>query len=497
MCTLTHRTALRSMIPLLLALAVTACAGKRRTSPPPGPGAGPTISVPSLPQIFAHPAFAYAQSGDSKGASLSDIAERAVRSVVNISSTRIITREPGRSPFQGDPLFERFFPFHSLPREERARSLGSGVIVSATGVVLTNNPVVQNAQEIRVKLSDGRELSAKVVGSDQKSDLAVIQLKGDISRLQALPLGNSGKLRLGEVVLAIGNPFGVGQTVTMGIVSALGRANMGIVDYEDFIQTDAAINPGNSGGALVNMRAELVGINTAILSRTGGYQGIGFAIPSDMVRPIMDSLLQHGRVIRGWLGVVLQDLSEDVAQALKIPITRGVLVSDVVPDGPAAKAGLRRADVITHLDGQPMSSVAHLRNLVAVAGANAWVRLSVLREGQKLELKVKLSALPSEAEARIDRSQGALGGLTLEPLTEADRQKLGLPARISGVVVKSIEEGSSAEGAGLAAGDVILEINRRAVSDPQQFAALYREARGKVLLLVYREGSTMYLLLER
>jgi serine protease Do len=450
-----------------------------------------------LPKILARPAFAYAQSGDGKGASLSDIAERAVKSVVNVSSTRVVTRDPGRSPFHGDPFFERFFPHQNLPREERARSLGSGVIVSAQGVVLTNNHVVQNAQEIRVRLFDGRELGAKVVGSDAKSDLAVIQLKGDTSGLQPLPLGGSGKLRLGEVVLAIGNPFGVGQTVTMGIVSAIGRANMGIVDYEDFIQTDAAINPGNSGGALVNMRAELVGINTAILSRSGGYQGIGFAIPTDMARPIMDSLLQHGRVIRGWLGVVLQDLGEDVAQALKIPLVKGVLVSDVVPDGPAARAGLRRADVITHLDGKPMDSVAHLRNQVAVAGASAAVKLSVLRDGKSIDMMVKLSALPSEAEAKIDSSQGTLGGLTLEPLTDGARRKMGLPTRVSGVMVKSIEGGSAAEGAGLSAGDVILEINRQPVSDPLQFATLYREARGKVLLLVYREGSTMYLLLEK
>jgi serine protease Do len=336
-----------------------------------------------------------------------------------------------------------------------------------------------------------------MLGTDPKSDLAVLRLQGDLHGLRPIAFADSSKLRLGEVVLAIGNPFGVGQTVTMGIVSALGRANMGIVDYEDFIQTDAAINPGNSGGALVSMRAELVGINTAILSRSGGYQGIGFAIPANMAKPIMDSLIKRGRVVRGWLGVVIQDLNADMARVLRIPASKGVLVTDMVPDGPAAKAGLRRDDVITQIDGVAIDSVAHLRNHVAVAGAGATIKLAVLRGGKPLQLAARLSELPSEAVAKLDRSQGALGGLTLEPLTDEARQRLGFPRRVSGVVVKSIDAGSAAADANLREGDIILEINRQAVANPTQFAAVYKQATGKILLLVYRQGSTLYLLLEK
>ena len=446
-----------------------------------------------LEPIVARPAFAQAAPG-ARAVSLSDIAERTVQSVVNIFSTRVVRQAQG--PLHGNPFFDRFFQ-PDVPREQRSRSLGSGVIVSADGLVLTNNHVVENAQEIRVRLADGREVEAKVVGTDPKSDLAVLRLRGDLKGLRAIPFADSTRLRLGEVVLAIGNPFGVGQTVTMGIVSALGRANMGIVDYEDFIQTDAAINPGNSGGALVNMRAELVGINTAILSRTGGNQGIGFAIPANMARPIMESLIKHGRVVRGWLGVVIQDLTEDMARALNMPPTKGVLVTDMVPDGPAAKANLRRDDVITHIDGVAIDSVAHLRNRVAVAGAGSTIKLGVLRGGKPLKLEAKLSELPSEAVAKLDRNQGALGGLTLEPLTDEARQRLGLPRRVSGIVVKSIDAGSAAADAGLREGDVILEINRQAIANPTQFAAIYKQAGGKILLFVYRQGTTLYLLLEK
>jgi serine protease Do len=272
---------------------------------------------------------------------------------------------------------------------------------------------------------------------------------------------------------------------------------MGIVDYEDFIQTDAAINPGNSGGALVNMRAELIGINTAILSRSGGYQGIGFAIPTNMARPIMISLIKSGRVVRGWLGVMIQDLNEEMARALRIALNKGVLVTDVVPDGPAARAGLRRDDVITHIDGVAMDSSAHLRNRVGVAGAEGTIKVSALRGGKTLQLTIKLSALPSEATATLDRSQGALGGLTLDPLTDETRQRLGLPPRASGVLVKSIDAGSAAQDAGLQERDVILQINRQPVANPTQFATIYRQASGKILLLVYRSGSALYLLLEK
>ncbi len=475
-------------------LLVSSCADKKAS--PSATAPEDPVKARSLPSIFARPAFAQVKA-QGKDATLSDVAERAIHSVVNVFSSRVIHRNPGRSPFHGHPFFDRFTPGSRMPQEQRARSLGSGVIINAEGVVLTNNHVVKDAQEIRVKLHDGREFSAKLVGSDPKSDLAVLRLQGDLKQLKPLPIGQSNALRLGEVVLAIGNPFGVGQTVTMGIVSAIGRADVGIVDYEDFIQTDAAINPGNSGGALINMRAELVGINTAILSRSGGYQGIGFAIPTAMAKPIMDSLLTHGRVIRGWLGVMIQELNEEIAKLLKVPVSRGVLITDVVPDSPAAKAGLQRADVITELNGKPLTSVAHLRTKIASAGIEAKMGLTILRESEILKIEVKLGALPGESVAKLDQTQGALGGLTLEPLTDQERRRQGLPKRISGVVIKEIEAGSAAAEAGLRLHDVILEINRHPVQNPFQFSAQYKQTKDKVLLLVYRGGSTLYLLLEK
>jgi len=463
----------------------------RRTTP----AAAPVKLV--IPDVLARPAFAQTQVGKGpRAVSLSDIAELSVRSVVNIASSQTVRQPRAQSPYHGNPFFD-YFRQHSEPREQRARSLGSGVIVSADGLVVTNNHVVKNASEIRVTLSDGRQLTAKAVGTDPKSDLALLRLSGDLKGIKPLPFGDSGKLRLGEVVLAIGNPFGVGQTVTMGIVSALGRANMGIVDYEDFIQTDAAINPGNSGGALVNMRGQLVGINTAILSRSGGYQGIGFSIPSAMVQPIMDSLLKHGRVVRGWLGVAIQDLTKEMAQAMGLTLEQGVLVADVEHESPAAKAGLRRGDVITKLNDEPIHSVTRLRNKVAAAGSKAKIKLTLQREGKALVVEIALGVLPGDREATLDRSQGVLGGLTLEPMTEEQRQRLRLPAGTAGVVVKSIVAGSAADAAGLHAGDVILQINRQNAANPYQFSQIYARSGGKVLLLVHRAGSTMYLLLEK
>jgi serine protease Do len=479
-----------ALVPLLL----PACT--KRKKPGPAEEKPPPAAARAAINIFARPAFAYAGQGGAKQVSLSDIAERAVRSVVNVSSTRTVRQPRSHSPY-GNPFFDEFFRFHGMPRERRARALGSGVIVSAEGVVLTNNHVVEKADEIEVILSDGSKLKARLVGTDPKSDLAVLRLEGDLKKIQPLSFGDSNKLRLGEVVLAIGNPFGVGQTVTMGIVSALGRANVGIVDYEDFIQTDAAINPGNSGGALVNMRGELVGINTAILSRSGGYQGIGFSIPAAMARPIMDSLLKHGKVIRGWLGVVIQDLSDEMAKAMGLPSAKGVLVADVQPDSPADVAGVKRGDVILALDGRTMDSVGRLRNVVAAAGSGAKVKLKLVREGKPREVTLALGVVPGDQVAKLDRSQGVLGGLTLEPLDEEARRKLGLRRGIAGVVVAAVEPASAADVAGLRTGDVILEINRQPVANPYQFSTVYKAARDRVLLLVLREGTTMYMLLEK
>ena len=417
-----------------------------------------------------------------------------MRGVVNVRSTKVVRR---RHPMFGHP----FFDFRrGLPRERRARSLGSGVIVTADGVVLTNHHVVKQAAEIVVTLADDREYPAEVVGSDPKSDVAVLRIKGAPSGVQPLKLGDSSKLRLGEVVLAIGNPFGVGQTVTMGIVSAKGRANMGIVDYEDFIQTDAAINPGNSGGALIDMSGKLIGINTAILSRTGGYQGIGFAIPSNMARPIMNSLVKHGKVVRGWLGVTIQDLKPDLAKALGLAHTKGVLIADVRKGSPAAEAGLERGDVVLAFNGKRVNSTAKLRNFTAAAGKGAKVKLKLLRKGERLTVDVKLGEMPSTVghTAKLDRSAGTLGGLTVRTLDRATRAKYHVPARVGpGVVVTAVKRRAPAARAGLRPGDVILEVDRRPVRSAAQFTSRYRRATGKMLLLVFRHGSTMYLLLSK
>jgi serine protease Do len=445
--------------------------------------------------VLPHPAFAQSAAPEGKTLSIADVAERSLPSVVNISTTKKV--RVAESPYSSDPFFREFFrhfgPGDASPRPER--SLGSGVIVSPDGIVITNNHVIADADKIRVTLHDKREVEAKVIGTDPKSDVAVLRLK-DTRRLRPISLGNSDQLRLGDVVLAVGNPFGVGQTVTMGIVSAKGRANMGIVDYEDFIQTDAAINPGNSGGALVNMRGELVGINTAILSRTGGNQGIGFAIPANMVRPIMASLIKQGKVVRGWLGVVIQEVDSDLAAALKLPTREGVLISDVSPTGPAAKVGMRRGDLVVKINGRPVDSTGALRNLVAAAGAGAKAKVEFYRDGRLQSATVALGELPTDVTARVapDRQEG----LTVVPLDRASKRRFNIPAQVNfGVVVERAVPGSPAGRAGLQPGDVILEVNRATIDSVGRFNQLYQGSRGRVLLLVHRRGSTMYVILSK
>ncbi len=342
--------------------------------------------------------------------SIPDVAERAVQSVVNISTSRIVQSGPASwDPFYSDPRS----PFGGgEPSERKASSLGSGVIVSSTGRILTNNHVVQGADDIKVTLSNGTELTAKLVGTDPRSDVAVLQLQGTLPPLRPLAFGDSSSLRLGEVVLAIGDPFGVGQAVTMGIVSAKGRASVGIVDYEDFIQTDAAINPGNSGGALVNLRGELIGINTAILSRTGGYQGIGFAIPSNMARQISDMLVKDGAVKRGYLGVNIATVNQEVAKQAGLKIDHGVLVTGVQQGGPASKAGLRDGDVIVAMGGDEVKDAGKLRNTIAMSPSGASVDLQVVRGTAKQKVTVKLSELPvpKKAKAEMLRQQPSRQG---------------------------------------------------------------------------------------
>ena len=482
------------LLPLTLVLA----AGCTRTQ---HAGAARSEVTPETPKAAAAapvtvlPSPAFAQLGASGAASIADVTEKVVPSVVSISLTKL-------SRVQGGPGMFPFFFGVPEQGERREQGMGSGVVVSSDGYVLTNNHVVSDAQSIKVVLYDKREYDAEVVGTDPKSDVAVIKLKNPPSDLKPIAVGDSSQLRLGDVVLAIGNPFGVGQTVTMGIVSAKGRADVGIADYEDFIQTDAAINPGNSGGALVNMEGKLVGINTAILSRSGGYQGIGFAIPTNMAQPIMDSLKQYGKVTRGWLGVSIQDIDQDLSQTMKLPVARGVLLADVQAGSPAAKAGLKRGDAVVKVDGRAVESSGQFRNAIAAAGANRKVTLDLYREGKLVSVPASLGEMPQDG-ARASGPGGAPSqrdsdGLALSELTPEVRRSFGIGDDVpKGVVVTGIAQGSAAARAGLRPGDVLLEVNRKAVTSVRDFEDAYAKAKGNVLLLLYRRGATVFVVVRR
>jgi len=430
------------------------------------------------------------------------IAKQARASVVNISSVKNGTRrsEPNLGPLFEDPFFRRFFGEEferrmPSPPERREQGLGSGVIVTPDGYIVTNNHVVEEADEVTVSLPDKRTFKAKVVGTDPKTDVAVIKI--DASNLPTIPWGDASQLEVGEMVLAIGNPFGLSQTVTMGIISAIGRANVGIVDYEDFIQTDAAINPGNSGGALVNLKGELIGINTAIFSRSGGYMGIGFAIPSNMARSVMRSLVEHGKVIRGWIGVSIQEVTPDLAKEFGAPENRGALVADVREDSPASKAKLERGDIITAYNGVVVRDPSHLRGLVADTAPGTTATLSVLREKKTRDVKITIGEMPKDLATTTPDGKGkgehALAGVTVENAGQADRFSRSKPS--SGVVVTEIEPESSAERAGLRKGDIIREINRKAVKDVGDFERLTSELspNSPVLLLLNRGNVTIFL----
>jgi len=344
-------------------------------------------------------------SGDSEGGGVFVEVAKATRpAVVNISTTKVIRyRGAPNAPFFDDPFFRHFFGddfFREfrIPRERREQSLGSGVIVNQDGFIVTNNHVVEGASEIKVLLGDNREFSGRVAATDPRTDVAVIKISGH--NLPTIPWGDSDRLQVGQWVLAIGNPFGLTQTVTAGIISATGRANVGIADYEDFIQTDAAINPGNSGGALVSVRGELIGINTAIFSRSGGYMGIGFAIPSNMVREVVESLVKKGKVTRGWLGVQIQPLTPELAEKFGLKDTRGILVSDVSKNSPAAEAGMMRGDIILEFDGKRMEDPMHLRNEVAHTEPGKKIPVKIWRKGKEMILIVKIEELPKEVAMR-------------------------------------------------------------------------------------------------
>ncbi len=428
------------------------------------------------------------------------IAKAVTPAIVAIQSTQVTKVQ--QSPMMNDPFFRQFFGnmFPQVPREQREKALGSGVIVSPDGYIVTNNHVVAKATEISVTLSDKRTFKGKVVGADPQTDVAVIKIEG--KNLPTAPFGDSEMLKVGDTVMAFGNPFGQYFTVTRGSVSALGRSGMGIEGFENFIQTDAAINPGNSGGGLVNIHGQVIGINTAILSGNsgpggeGGSVGIGFAIPSNMTKHIMEDLIKTGKVSRGYLGVQIRGLDDGLAQQFKVPDTAGALAEDITPGGPAEKAGLKTGDVIRRLNGMTIQDGNQLTAQVTNLSPGTVATLDILRDGQPMTLKVTLGERPTDLGARVGAGggiqEGTLRGIDVENLTPAIRDRAAIPANVTGVVISQIDPNSPAAQYGLQEGDVIESINRQPVRNVGDFNKLAGPAKGQTLLRINRQGNGVF-----
>jgi len=455
-----------------------------------------------------------ARSGVGESASYSPIIKQVAPSVVRVNVTERAKNVAAQElpPFFNDQQFRQFFGNPNgfgegqgqerggrrMQRQPEQQGLGSGVIVSADGYILTNNHVVDGADVIKISLNDGRELTAKVVGSDPKSDLAVIKV--DAKDLPFVTFTDSDKIEVGDKVLAIGNPFGIGQSVTSGMVSALGRATMGL-DYEDFIQTDAAINPGNSGGALIDVKGRLVGINTAIYSRSGGFQGIGFAIPANLARSVMEQLVANGKMVRGYLGVQMQAIDAELAEQFSLKSKDGVIVVEVVQGSPAAKAGLEAGDVITKFQGKEVKDGRALKFSVANIAPGSKVAVEVLRQGKTEKLELKVGEQPKDmtlaARGGSSKSEGTLNGVGVADIEPAARREFGISSRVQGALVTEVDPSSAAAAAGLQPGDVIQEINREPVRTAEDAVKLTESNESKkTLLRVWNQRGTRFVVVD-
>jgi serine protease Do len=429
------------------------------------------------------------------------VAKGVTPAVVNISSETVV-RSKGRidpnDPFYrffgNDELFRQFF---DIPQDRQERSLGTGFIISADGYLISNFHVVKNATKIMVTMADGSKYKARIVGTDPKTDIAVLKIDG--KNLPSVNLGDSDEVEVGDWAIAIGNPFGLNETVTVGIISAKGRnrVELGGGDmYQNFLQTDAPINPGNSGGPLCNIKGEIIGINTAIVAPSGGNVGIGFSIPINMVKGIIDQLKIKGKVTRGWLGVFIQELTEDIAKPLNLKPNSGILVADVQKDGPADKAGLKQGDVILQFDGKVMRSVEELRGLVAATPVGKTVPIKILRDGKERVISVTVQEMPSDGTLALEGSSGRGQdwiGMTVMPLSEELKGKYRIPDdQKSGVVITAIEEGSVAADSGLAVGDVIVKINNKSIVGMDDFKPFSQQSKGSYLLIIKRAGRTVF-----
>ena len=460
---------------LILSLVVLVVSGAS-----PASGEGPPSGSP--------PAVADLQS------QIKTTAGKVIPAVVNIAST-VLVREPGI--LDDGPLFGTL----PIPPPHRQHGQGSGVIVTSDGYIITNNHVVADAADVEVLLADRRQFKGRVIATDPKTDVAVVKIDG--TGLPTIPWGDSSRLGVGDFVLAIGNPLGLNQTVTFGIVSAVGRADIGIADYEDFIQIDAPINPGNSGGALVNIKGELMGINTAIVSTTGGSVGVGFAIPSNMVRTAMQSLIKTGRVVRGFLGASTQDVTPLLGKLFKLPDVKGSIITDLMPKGSAEKAGLRRGDVVVRYDGKEVVDAGRLQNLIGSAPIGSRHRVEIIRDGKQEQLDLVVQEAPRERiqgtplAPRVESSGNPLGGVLVEEIKPAVARQLGL-GPVSGILVTGVEEDSLAEAAGLQQNDLIVEVNRQPVPNLFLYQRLVEPLKSKdpTLLLINRQGTFLYVPIE-